>query len=265
MVPITDIEAAVAGMAQTAPDLRRAAAERDMRRSREDWEAQVSRQYQREAAARAEMWAQFRNAPLPANQFSIQDGWTNGYPGPPVDNVYTSGIPAIQAYGGTFGDTAGTFANPDGIYGNGTVAMTAPGGNYTYYSADAIRAAGELFANAGITGVAPPCVLAERKAAEAKAEQLLEDTIPEDEYRHLVEPDFPENRYIQVTGKSWIYRIRRRFQTLVCCEKGTHGTACLQLTDRHAPDQDRIVAEYILLKNNESYYLKTANITWAGH
>jgi hypothetical protein len=74
-------------------------------------------------------------------------------------------------------------------------------------------------------------------------------------------PGLVEKGVIQITGKRGMYTISRHSQTEIR-EVSTGkcvGHACLQLS-LPAPDYDRMLVEYLLLKNDEDFYWKTANI-----
>lgn len=97
--------------------------------------------------------------------------------------------------------------------------------------------------------------------SEECARKLIQDVLQPAEYQQFCDKD-----YIEISGKAWLYRIRRGGQTqlraLTCgCLK---ATACLELSGigHHYPVEDRMVAEYLLLKNDEQHYLHTANIGW---
>lgn len=98
-------------------------------------------------------------------------------------------------------------------------------------------------------------------AAKQKATQLLQDVLPAADWA-----TFQKKSYFEVSGKWWLYRVSVTGQThvrsLTCgCLK---ATACLQVDqpgEAH-PVQDRMVAEYLLLKNDERKYLDTANLSW---
>jgi len=104
-----------------------------------------------------------------------------------------------------------------------------------------------------------------RKAdAEKRARQLIEDVVQPSEYLQ-----FSRHQYIEIQGQWWRYRIRAVGQTQIRAHACgcLRGMACLQLGGQGTewctyPMEDRIVAEYLLLKNEEQRYLATANISW---
>lgn len=98
------------------------------------------------------------------------------------------------------------------------------------------------------------------KMAKDRGRELIRDVVTHDEWRQ-----FDDRYYIEVRGTQWLYRLRPTGQThfrhLTCgCLK---ATACLELRGpSDYPAEDRVVAEYMLLKNDELRYLRTVNISW---
>ena len=92
--------------------------------------------------------------------------------------------------------------------------------------------------------------------AKDKARQLLRQILPERSWAEL-----EEKGIIQYAGKRCTYVISPYSQTEI--RDNTSGRclayACLQLSIP-APTYDRMVAEYLLIKNAEDVYWKTANI-----
>lgn len=92
--------------------------------------------------------------------------------------------------------------------------------------------------------------------AKEKARWLLKTVLPENSWR-----DLEEKGVIRLTGKRGDYVISphsqteiRDFQTGQCV-----AYACLQVS-LPVPTYDRMVAEYLLIRNAEDIYWKTANI-----
>jgi hypothetical protein len=92
--------------------------------------------------------------------------------------------------------------------------------------------------------------------AKDKARQLLHSVLPESSWAEL-----EERGVIQVAGKRGTYVISPYSQTEI--RDSSTGKcvayACLQLSIP-APTYDRMVAEYLLIRNSEDAYWKTANI-----
>jgi hypothetical protein len=92
--------------------------------------------------------------------------------------------------------------------------------------------------------------------AKDKARQLLRSILPENAWIEL-----EERGVIQYAGKRGTYVISPYSQTEI--RDSTTGRcvayACLQLSIP-APTYDRMVAEYLLIRNAEDVYWKTANI-----
>ena len=92
--------------------------------------------------------------------------------------------------------------------------------------------------------------------AKDKARQLLRQVLPENQWSEL-----EERGIIHYTGKRGSYVISPYSQTEI--RDVTSGRclayACLQLSIP-APTYDRMVAEYLLIRNAEDVYWKTANI-----
>ena|SRR5688572_15464663 len=92
--------------------------------------------------------------------------------------------------------------------------------------------------------------------AKDKARQLLRSVLPEASWSEL-----EERGVIQHTGKRGTYVISPYSQTEIRDSSSGRcvAYACLQLSIP-APTYDRMVAEYLLIRNAEDVYWKTANI-----
>lgn len=98
--------------------------------------------------------------------------------------------------------------------------------------------------------------------AKEKARQLLRTILPYNSWR-----DFEEKGVIHLNGKRGSYVISPHCQTEIRnLDTGRCvAYACLQLSIS-APSCDRVVAEYLLIRNAEDLYWKTANIfSRSGH
>ena len=92
--------------------------------------------------------------------------------------------------------------------------------------------------------------------AKDKARQLLRSILPESSWTEL-----EQRGVIQYAGKRGTYVISPYSQTEIRDTSSGRciAYACLQLSIP-APTYDRMVAEYLLIKNAEEVYWKTANI-----
>jgi hypothetical protein len=92
--------------------------------------------------------------------------------------------------------------------------------------------------------------------AKDKARQLLRQVLPENQWSEL-----EERGVIHYTGKRGSYVISPYSQTEIrdVASGRCLAYACLQLSIP-APTYDRMVAEYLLIRNAEDVYWKTANI-----
>ena len=92
--------------------------------------------------------------------------------------------------------------------------------------------------------------------AKDKARQLLRSILPESAWSEL-----EEKGVIRISGKRGSYVISPYSQTEIrdSVTGRSVAYACLQLSIP-APTYDRMVAEYLLIKNSEDAYWKTANI-----
>lgn len=92
--------------------------------------------------------------------------------------------------------------------------------------------------------------------AKDKARELLQSVLPESAWSEL-----EDKGVIRVAGKRGNYLISPYSQTEIrdTLSGRCVGYACLQLSIP-APTYDRMVAEYLLLRNAEDLYWKTANI-----
>lgn len=96
--------------------------------------------------------------------------------------------------------------------------------------------------------------LEEGLSPEAKAKQLLCQILPPKALQQFLQKDCFEH-----TGKVGTYRIYRNAQTEIFRSGRLVASGCLQLTI-FAPSYDRMVAEYLLLSNDERLYWSKANI-----
>src|SRR5512138_3315169 len=96
----------------------------------------------------------------------------------------------------------------------------------------------------------------EQLAAEVKAKNLLRRVLPETQWEQ-----FRDTGILEVAGWRGIYRISTRDLTrlLDAQTRRSRASACLQLTVS-APVNDRIIAEYLLIQNDEDLYWRTANV-----
>ena len=94
------------------------------------------------------------------------------------------------------------------------------------------------------------------ESASEKALQLLNRTLPDEMWL-----EFMNSGVIQYSGRRGTYLIASHSQTKIYSPAGRHclAYACLQLSTP-APDYDRMLAEYLLLKNDEDRYWNTANM-----
>ncbi len=94
------------------------------------------------------------------------------------------------------------------------------------------------------------------KSAEESARNLLRAVLPPHAWKR-----FEKRRVILVKGKRNLYVLSPVSQTQIREKRNGRLVArgCLQLSV-HAPYCDRLVAEYLILKNDEELYWKTANI-----
>src|SRR6266478_6082954 len=92
--------------------------------------------------------------------------------------------------------------------------------------------------------------------AKDKARQLLRSILPENSWTEL-----EQRGVIQFEGKRGTYVISPYSQTEIRDSPSGRciAYACLQLSVP-APTYDRMVAEYLLIRNSEDLYWKTANI-----
>src|SRR5262249_51649481 len=94
----------------------------------------------------------------------------------------------------------------------------------------------------------------EATTPEAKARRLLCEILPARALKEFLEKD-----YFHHYGKLGVYRISRNSQTEIYRKGRLAASGCLQLTV-FAPSYDRMVAEYLILANDEQLYWTKANI-----
>lgn len=104
-----------------------------------------------------------------------------------------------------------------------------------------------------------PDIIRKRQVdAKIAAERLLRTVLPEDLHISLA-----ATNECKVNGKDpgFSYQLKKNAKTLCTKKDGSVHSCCIGLSDTSAPDTDRIVAEYLLITNDEPQYLKTANLT----
>jgi len=96
----------------------------------------------------------------------------------------------------------------------------------------------------------------DHRLSKAKARQLLRSVLPENAWR-----EFEGKGVIQCSGKRGLYVISPFSQTEIrdAVAGRSIAYACLQLSIA-APNYDRMIAEYLLIRNDEDFYWKTANM-----
>jgi hypothetical protein len=96
--------------------------------------------------------------------------------------------------------------------------------------------------------------VADQNPARLKALKLLCEILPPP-----AREEFLACGYFQVQGDRMAYRIFRNSQTEIYLNGSLYARACLQLTIP-APSCDRMIAEYLILRNDEALYWRKANI-----
>ena len=91
-------------------------------------------------------------------------------------------------------------------------------------------------------------------SASAKARKLLCEILPKTALR-----EFLTKGFFHYEGKGVIYRICEQSQTEMYRNGRLFATACLRLSIP-APGCDRMIAEFLILKNDEAFYWNTANV-----
>jgi hypothetical protein len=91
---------------------------------------------------------------------------------------------------------------------------------------------------------------------EATAKNLLRRVLPETQWEQ-----FNERETFEIAGSRGTYCISTHDLTRILDPqtRRTRARACLQLTVP-APVHDRIIAEYLVIRNDEDVYWRTANI-----
>ena len=96
--------------------------------------------------------------------------------------------------------------------------------------------------------------------AEEKAGTLLERLLPDQAERYR------RRGFIDVKSslhESWTYRIHRSddpFATEILRDGKRQGLLCLQFRKKQFPPTDRVLAEYMLVRDDEEEYLRTENV-----
>ena len=93
---------------------------------------------------------------------------------------------------------------------------------------------------------------------EVKARELLCEILPKKALQEFLEKDC-----FHYEGKIALYRISRESQTEVYRNGRLTATSCMQLSI-FAPSYDRMVAEYLILSNDEHLYWNKANVFPVG-
>lgn len=92
------------------------------------------------------------------------------------------------------------------------------------------------------------------ESPNSKALRLLCEILP-----HDAREEFLTYESFQWKGKSGVFRIRKNGPTEIHSNGRLQAHACLQLSVP-APSYDRMIAEFLILKNDENLYLTKANI-----
>lgn len=106
-----------------------------------------------------------------------------------------------------------------------------------------------------------------------KAERLLAEVLPEDMYYSLAalghcayEREVSSSQWDMVNALAPLgsmkvgFKFQRQVKTEITLGKIVYSS-CIHLSDGKAPDADRIVAEYFLIKNDPAKYFSTTNLT----
>ena len=119
----------------------------------------------------------------------------------------------------------------------------------------------------------PPQEAGQSQAADTDVPLYAEST-PEEKSRLLLKEVLPEELWASFLetgsfvyrGQKAIYKINCFMRTDICgfVDGKTVAHACLQLS-QSAPRCDHIIGEYLILRNSEAHYWKTAYISWEGH
>ena len=99
--------------------------------------------------------------------------------------------------------------------------------------------------------------MAYRQSSENGARELLRSILSDTEWNQ-----FYQTGTLQIAGKAGIYRLRTTGPTQVL-DSETHRlvtTTRLQLATA-ASARDRVIAEYLLIRNDENVFWQTANIS----
>jgi len=103
-----------------------------------------------------------------------------------------------------------------------------------------------------------PGDLLEGNSATASARRLLCEILPEKSRQ-----EFLTTGSFYHEGNGVVYRLSERSQTEIYTNGHHSATACLQLS-MPAPGCDRMIAEYLILKNDERLYWRVANVLPLG-
>lgn len=88
------------------------------------------------------------------------------------------------------------------------------------------------------------------------AEKLLAEALPPEVYLSLA-----ATGAVEIPGKRYVvYRLHRNHKTELLDKMGRWWSACIYIPG-DPPDQDRLVAEYLLITQDEKEYVRTANLT----
>ena len=98
------------------------------------------------------------------------------------------------------------------------------------------------------------------ESPDARARELLRRVLPDKQWTQ-----FDETGVVEVSGSRGTYQMSSRELTRVFDSqtKRLLVTTCLQLSVP-APAADRIIAEYVLIRNDEDLYWRTANVFPTG-
>lgn len=110
----------------------------------------------------------------------------------------------------------------------------------------------EMYAMQAITMDVPYSPAAE---ALIRAEALLRRGLPDDLYLRLC----ATGKFQHVTAENGVYTLSKTEKTTLMTPTGNLFSCCVEMPG--CPPADRVLGEYMLIKNDEKKYLETANLT----
>lgn len=97
--------------------------------------------------------------------------------------------------------------------------------------------------------------MAHQQSSENGARELLRSIVSDKEWM-----EFKKTGTLEINGKAGIYRVRMHGATQILDSETRRLVSTTQWEPKAHSARDRVIAEYLLIRNDENVYWQTANI-----